>query len=137
MKLKKYYKTESQSPAFEEKSKMYMAFHILSSNGLKVCSSYQASFLWWSLLSSTRRLCSVSGSSTKVIFFLIYIKLFILFIYFWLRWVFIAARGLSLVAPSGGYSSLWCVGFSLWWLFLLWSAGFRCVGFSSCGIWAQ
>ena len=24
-------------------------------------------------------------------------------IYFWLRWVFIAARGLSLVAPSRGY----------------------------------
>ena len=29
------------------------------------------------------------------------------FIYFWLRWVFVAARGLSLVAASGGYSSLW------------------------------
>ena len=26
---------------------------------------------------------------------------FILFIYFWLRWVFIAARGLSLVAEYG------------------------------------
>ena len=39
-----------------------------------------------------------------------------LFIYFWLRWVFVAARGLSLVAASGGYSSLWCVGFSLQWL---------------------
>ena len=29
-----------------------------------------------------------------------------LFIYFWLHWVFIAVRGLSLVAASGGYSSL-------------------------------
>ena len=48
-----------------------------------------------------------------------YINLFILFIYFWLRWVFVAARGLSLVAVSGGYSLLWCVGFSLWWLLLL------------------
>ena len=28
-------------------------------------------------------------------------------IYFWLRWVFAAARGLSLVAASGGRSSLW------------------------------
>ena len=37
-------------------------------------------------------------------------------IYFWLRWVFVAARGLSLVAASGGYSSLWCAGFSLRWL---------------------
>ena len=28
-----------------------------------------------------------------------------LFIYFWLCWVFVAARGLSLVVESGGYSS--------------------------------
>ena len=48
-----------------------------------------------------------------------------LFIYLWLRWV---ARGLSLVAVSGGYSSLRCTGFSLRWLLLVWSAGF-----SSCG----
>ena len=26
------------------------------------------------------------------------------FIYFWLRWVFVAVRGLSLVAVRGGYS---------------------------------
>ena len=56
-----------------------------------------------------------------------------LFIYFWLHWVFVAAHGLSLVAASGGYSSLWCVGFSLWWLLLLQSRGSRHVGFSSCG----
>ena len=31
---------------------------------------------------------------------------FILFIYFWLRWVFVAARGLSLVAVSGVYPLL-------------------------------
>ena len=30
-----------------------------------------------------------------------------IFIYFWLCWVFVAVRGLSLVASSGGYSSLW------------------------------
>ena len=41
------------------------------------------------------------------------------FIYLWLRWVFVAACGLSLVAVSGGYSSLRCMGFSLWWLLLL------------------
>ena len=34
------------------------------------------------------------------------------FIYFWLRWVFVAARGLSLVVVSRGYSSLRCTGFS-------------------------
>ena len=41
-------------------------------------------------------------------FFIIY-----LFIYFWLSWVFVAAHVLSLVVVSGGYSSLWCAGFSL------------------------
>ena len=56
-----------------------------------------------------------------------------LFIYVWLHWVFVAVRGLSLVASSGGYSSLWCVGFSLRWLLLLQSTGSRHVGFSSCG----
>ena len=61
-------------------------------------------------------------------FYLIY-----LFIYFWLHWVFVAARGLSLVVVSGAYSLLWCAGFSLRWLPLLQSIGSRCVGFSSCG----
>ena len=62
---------------------------------------------------------------------------FYLFIYFWLRWVFVAARGLSLVAASGGYSSLQCAGFSLRWLLLLQSTGSGHAGFSSCGTWAQ
>ena len=48
--------------------------------------------------------------------------------YFWLRWVFVAVHGVSLVAASRGYSSLWCMGFSLWWLLLLWSMGPRCMG---------
>ena len=47
--------------------------------------------------------------------------------------VFIAARGLSLVAVSEGCSSLRCAGFSLQWLLLLQSTGSRCAGFSSCG----
>ena len=55
---------------------------------------------------------------------------------FWLRWVFVAVLVLSLVAASGGYSSLRCAGFSLQWLLLLWSTGSRRVGFSSCGSWA-
>ena len=58
----------------------------------------------------------------------------LLFFYFWLRWVFIAARGLSLVAASGGYSSLQCTSFSLQWLLLLRSTGSRGEGFSSCGM---
>ena len=56
-----------------------------------------------------------------------FLNLFILFIYFWLCWVFTAVCGLSLVVASGGYSSLWCMGFSLQ------STGSRCTSFSSCG----
>ena len=43
-----------------------------------------------------------------------------LFIYFCLRWAFVAARGLSLVVASRGCSSLRCTGF-------------HCGGFSCCG----
>ena len=60
-----------------------------------------------------------------------------LFIYLWLCWVFVAACRLSLVGVSGGYSSLQCVGFSLWWLLLLRSTSSRRAGFSSCSVWAQ
>ena len=70
-------------------------------------------------------------------YFLILFKKINLFIYFWLRWVFVATCGLSLVAVSGGYSLLLCVGFSLWWLLLLWSTGSRHAGFSSCGMQAK
>ena len=34
---------------------------------------------------------------------------------FWLCWVLIARCRLSLFVASEGFSSLWCVGFSLWW----------------------
>ena len=54
-------------------------------------------------------------------------------IYFGLCWVFVAARGLSLVAWSGGCSSVRCAGFSLRWLLLLPSTGSRRAGFSACG----
>ena len=60
------------------------------------------------------------------------IYLFICFC-FWLHWVFVAARGLSLAAASGGHSSLRCMGLSLRWLLLLRSTGSRRTGFSSCG----
>ena len=40
-----------------------------------------------------------------------------------LRWVFVAAHRLSLVAVSGGCSSLQCVGFTSRWLLLLQSNG--------------
>ena len=70
-----------------------------------------------------------------IFMFFFNLKKFFKFIYFRLRWVFIAVCGLSLVVVSGGYSSLRCAGFLLRWL-LLWSTGSRCTGFSSCGTWA-
>ena len=51
-----------------------------------------------------------------------------LFIYFWLCWVFISVRGLSLVAASGGHSSSRCAGLSLSRPLLLQSIGSRCAG---------
>ena len=59
------------------------------------------------------------------------------FFFFWLRWVFVAVRGLSLVVASRGYSSLWCAGFSLRWLLLLRSTGSKCEDLSSCSTRAQ
>ena len=67
----------------------------------------------------------------KVFFFLLclklpyYIFLLLLIYLFWLRWVFIAACGLSLVVASGGYSLLQCSDFSLRWFLLLQSTGPR------------
>ena len=49
-------------------------------------------------------------------------------------WVFVAACRLSLVVASGGFSSLWCMDFSLRWLLLFQSWGSRRVGSSSCGM---
>ena len=45
-----------------------------------------------------------------------------------LCWVFISARGLSLVVASGGHSSSRCTGLSLSWPLLLRSTGSRCAG---------
>ena len=55
--------------------------------------------------------------------FLIY-----LFIYFFLCWVFVSVRGLSLVAASGGHSSSRCTGLSLSRPLLLRSTGSRRAG---------
>ena len=74
------------------------------------------------------------------VFIFIYLFIFnkfILFIYFWLGWVFVAVHGLSLVAASRGYTWLRCAGFSLQWLLLLRGTGSRHVGFSSCGMCTQ
>ena len=47
------------------------------------------------------KLIGIYRHQINTYFFVLFINLFI---YFWLRWVFVAARGLSLVAASGGYS---------------------------------
>ena len=54
-------------------------------------------------------------------------KIWFLFIYFWLHWVFVALCRLSLVA-SVSYSSFQCLRFSLRWLLLLLSVGPRVLG---------
>ena len=65
------------------------------------------------LSSLTRdRTCAPCTGSTESCFFF-FLNKFILFVYFWLHWVFVAACGLSVVAASGGYSLLQCAGFSL------------------------
>ena len=65
---------------------------------------------------------------TTELLLIFYFKVFIFkkfypFVYFWLHWVFVAARRLSLAAASRGYS--------LWWLLLLWSTGSRAHGLQS------
>ena len=62
------------------------------------------------------------------------INLFILFIYFWLHWVFVAVCRLSLLVASGGLlfvvvRRLLIVVASL----VAEHTGSRCVGFSGCG----
>ena len=52
----------------------------------------------------------------------------LIYIYFWLCWVFVSVRGLSLVAASGGHSSSRCTCLSLSWPLLLRSTGSRRAG---------
>ena len=54
--------------------------------------------------------------------------IYLLFIYFWLCWVFVSVRGLSLVAASGGHSSSRCAGLSLSRPLFLRSTGSRRTG---------
>ena len=69
------------------------------------------------------------------------IKIFLIIIIIvfnvWLHWVFVAAHGLSLIAASRHFSSLWRAGFCTWGLPLLRSTGSRHSGFSSCGVQAS
>ena len=68
-------------------------------------------------------MCSLPVLVCNFVLFLKY-----LFIYFWLCWVFVSVQGLSLVAASGGHSSLQCAGLSLSRPLLLRSTGSRRTG---------
>ena len=57
-----------------------------------------------------------------------FLKNIYLFIYFWLCWVFVSVRGLSLVVASGDHSSSQYTGLSLSRPLLLWSTGSRRAG---------
>ena len=64
-----------------------------------------------------------------IIFLLLLVHFFFfLIIYFWLCWVFVSVRGLSLVVASGGHSSSRCAGLSLSRPLLLQSTGSRHAG---------
>ena len=73
--------------------------------------------------------CSEELFNGRLFFFFFLIKeLLYLFIYFWLCWVFVSVRGLSVVAASGGHSSSRCAGLLLSRPLLLRSTGSRRVG---------
>ena len=61
-----------------------------------------------------------------------------LFIYFWLRWVFIGTGRLSLILASGGYSLLAVCGLLVEVASLVAEHGaVGHAGFINCGAWAQ
>ena len=67
-------------------------------------------------------------SYSTLFHYTLFFKKIYLFIYFWLCWVFVSVRGLSLVAASGGHSSSRCAGLSLSRPLLLRSTGSRRAG---------
>ena len=111
----------------------YIIYVYTSSKYTKVFECFVQQTVVYKALEGMLNYCTYTISdSSFYIFYKIYLFIY-LFIYLWLCWVFVAARGLSLVAASGGNSLLQCAGFSLQWLLLLQSTGSRHMGFSSCG----
>ena len=73
-------------------------------------------------------LCDLLYLASFFFFLLAPLIIIYLFIYFWLCWVFVSVRGLSLVVASRGHSSSRCAGLSLSWPLLLQSTGSRRAG---------
>ena len=100
-------------------------FHFWAVMGWRQASSRvpasSSSFPLWFLVAVSK--CIETGWFFFFFFLLIY-----LFIYFWLCWVFVSVRGLSLVAASGRHSSSRCAGLSLSRPLLLRSTGSRRAG---------
>ena len=110
----------------------------MQGRGSFLCPPPQDSPVWTTIL-----LILFVWFSTYYIFFqcpaqIFFFKIFFLKeLIFFLIYLFLAVldlRAFSLVAASGGYSSLRCTGFLLRWLLLLLSTGSRPAGFSSCGL---
>lgn len=57
-----------------------------------------------------------------------FLFLFVFLVYFWQRWVYVAAAGISLAEAGKASLELSCAGFSRQWLLLLQSAGSRALG---------
>ena len=77
--------------------------------------------------SPTRARTCVPCIGRRILFFFFF-NFYLFIYYFWLCWVFVSVRGLSLVAASGGHSSSRCAGLSLSRPLLLWSTGSRSAG---------
>ena len=74
---------------------------------------------------TTKKDPSAYGLDYPFFLFVCLLFFFYLCIYFWLCWVFVAARGFSPVAASRDYSLGVVCGLLVWWVLLLLSIGYR------------
>ncbi|XP_049571910.1 uncharacterized protein LOC117196525 [Orcinus orca] len=102
-----------------------LGFESRSSGGAGRAGPEPACASWFPPQAGSPGVCRRPREGNKCVLFFFKINLFI---YFWLCWVFVSVRGLSLVAASGGHSSSRCAGLSLSWPLLLRSTGSRYAG---------
>ena len=102
---------------------------IMSDSSPPLWPTHLGNFAWLLAFFSLDTCMSLSFFFLNIYLRFLNIYLFIyLFIYFWLCWVFVSVRGLSLVAASRGHSSSRCAGLSLSRPLLLRSTGSRRAG---------